>query len=174
MKENKLLQIVLIIIVGVVWIGVFFRIFSNMNVTNREQLETAANINVDYFLINKKIEKLKINFQTEKIIDPFRAFPRQQKIVFQPVKKEKKEESISSPAYMLQGIVWEEKNPRAVIVKSRMYRNSGRMKVGQTMIVEIGQSIDYGKVLDIAEKSIIISTYDKKFKLLRNLWQIVE
>ena len=48
------------------------------------------------------------------------------------------------------------------------------MKIGETIIIEKNSPIDYGKVLDISENYVIITTYNKKFILKSNLWKKTE
>ncbi len=172
MKSSKILQIALIIIVAFIWTGVFYKMFSlkkkEDNVISKEKTVSS----MDQGFINRLLNELKIDFTKENIIDPFCAFATDKKAYKQPEKP--KTVPITSPAYLLQGIAWDEADPRAILIKSKIYKEPGNMKIGETIIVEKNNSIDYGKVLNITEDYVLITTYNKKFKLRNDLWEKIE
>ncbi len=172
MKSNKTIQIVLIIIVALIWAGVFFRTSSVIKKDKDEIKKEDTTAKADQTIIRDKLNKLKINFTTIRITDPFRPF-KIKNVYKQPIEKPKTD-PIIAPAYLLQGIVWDEENPKAILIKSKIYHDPGNMKIGETIIIEKNSPIDYGKVLDISENYVIITTYNKKFILKSNLWKKTE
>ena len=117
--------------------------------------------------------RLEIDFVALRASDPFGPFNTGQGSRPQEDKGEKPL-AITAPAYLLQGIVWDENDPKAILVKSRIFHEPGNMKIGETVIVRRGDSVDYGKIVDISDKYVIITTYNKKFKLKSNLWEEIE
>ncbi len=172
MKSNKTLQIILIIIVALIWAGVFFRTSSVIKKDKDEIKKEEAAAPANQTIIRDKLNKLKINFKTTLITDPFRPFKI--KNAYKQPTKQTKTNPIIAPAYLLQGIVWDEENPKAILIKSKIYHGPGNMKIGETIIIEKNNPIDYGKVLDILENYVIITTYNKKFILKSNLWEKTE
>ncbi len=172
MKSNKILQITLIIIVAFIWIGVFYKMFSLKKEEPNKISEEKTVSGMDQGFINRLLNELKIDFTKENIIDPFCAFAMDRKNYKQSEKP--KADPITSPAYLLQGIAWDESKPRAILIKSKIYKEPGNMKIGETIIVEKNNSIDYGKVINITEDHVLITTYNKKFKLRNDLWEKIE
>ena len=121
-----------------------------------------------------RLNKLRLDLKKQKITDPFQSFSGTGQSFRQSVQTTSKSQEPSSPAYLLQGIVWDETNPKAILIKSKMYSDAGTMKIGETIIVIKNDTIDYGKVLDISENYVIITTYNNKFKLKSNLWEKTE
>ena len=174
MRSNRTLQIILILLVALIWAGVFYRIFSVMIKKDIETKKEETLPVFDQTIIREKLNKLKIDFKKESISDPFRPFALDKSTYKQSIKKSPKESPITAPAYLLQGIVWDETNPKAILIKSKIYKDKGKMKIGETIIAEKDTTIDYGKVLDISENYVIITTYNKKFKLRSNLWEKID
>ncbi|MDD5067280.1 MAG: hypothetical protein PHF84_09565 [bacterium] len=79
---------------------------------------------------------------------------------------------ITAPPYSLQGIVWDEKEPRAILVKLyRLDANDNSQKENSTFIIKPGDKIDYGEVLSITREYVMINIKNIKFKLWSNRWE---
>lgn len=175
MKSNKLVQIILIFFVALIWAGVFFRTFSILNQNDKISMKNKNDSPIyDSKIIQNKLNKLNISFNQKEMTDPFRSFS-----ISKVFYKKKKSASLKvkaniTPAYLLKGIVWDETNPQAILIKSKIYDKNGKSKIGETVIVSKNNSIDYGKVLDISENYVIIKTYNYKFKLWNNLWKKID
>ncbi len=174
MKSNKLVQIILIFLVALIWGGVFFRTFSILNQNDKINIENKNDSPIyDSKIIKNKLKKLNINFN-QKTTDPFRSFSISKIFYKKKSASLKVKTKIITPAYLLKGIVWDETNPQAILIKSKIYDKNSKLKIGETVIVSKNNSIDYGKVLDISENYVIIKTYNYKFKLWSNLWKKID
>ncbi|MBU1077829.1 MAG: hypothetical protein KKH98_11090 [Spirochaetes bacterium] len=174
MKSKKSLQSILIIVVILIWTGVFYRIYlSSTRKSNKIKVKNEYSSTGNTELINK-LNKLRIDFNNKKINDPFRSFTKIYSEYRQLKNANNNNSRVTLPAYLLKGIVWDTSDPQAILVKSKIYKNKGKMKIGETIIVGKNSTIDYGTVLEIQENCVIISTYNQKFKLRGNVWEKIK
>lgn len=176
MRSNKILQTILIVLVSLIWIAVFYRTFSLLKTDKQDSQELLQTINMnEQKEIKNRLQSLNLSLNKKSIHDPFGTFSYKRKVSSykKTVTSHKKEKNIT-PAYLLKGIVWDHSNPQAILIKSKLYVQDEKTGIGETIIVKPDDTIEHGKVLEISENYVIISTYNHKFKLWSNLWKKVD
>ena len=106
----------MILIVAGIWIGVFFKTFTEIKKEKHPEQILNDDPSVKNIHIKEKMNKLDIDFSKNAITDPFRPFNTSKKLYYKSPVKSKNTIQITAPAYLLQGIVWDLKNPKAILI----------------------------------------------------------
>ncbi len=177
MDLKKIMVIFLSLFVIIIWGLTIHRFFIIKNSGKKEVVNPAPfNEQTSTQILMEKIKMLTIEFDFRLISNPFQILITQDlNAKGIRIRQNGTSKKINSPPYMLQGIVWDENNPKAILVKTYKLNDVDKTdEVGTTIIITPGQTIDYGKVAEITRDWVIIHSQDAKFKLWSNRWEKVE
>lgn len=175
MDPKKIITVLLAVFVILIW-GLAIKRFADSGAGNARSQAPADGKGAGAFSekLLKKLDILNSKLDFDILPDAFAAGAQAR---VHPENGQSKTPSlgpdrVAAPPYRLQGIVWDEKEPTAVLIKLyKLDPDDNTQKENSTFIIRPGDRIDYGEALSVTKDYVLIRIRNNKFKLWSNRWE---